>query len=136
MQPHLAGDEALALGDERVEGLLERAEPQAVVDELGVAGLEPGLLPLHVALEADPLEVAVGQDQGQAGRALVGLPALDADPPVLDHVDAAPAVGADDVVEPLDHAERATARRRRPTTGTPGLEADHDVDGLGGASAW
>ena len=54
--------------DERVEGLLQRAEPQAVVDELGVAGLEPGLLALQVALEADALEVLVGQDEGQAGR--------------------------------------------------------------------
>ena len=86
-QAHLAGDVALGLVDEGVERLLERAEPEAVVDELGVAGLEAGLLPLHVALEADPLEVAVGQDQREAGRALVGLPALDADPTVLDHVD-------------------------------------------------
>ena len=94
VQPHLAGDVALALGDEGVERLLERAEPQPVVDELGVARLEPGLLALQVALEADPLEVAVGEDQGQAGRALVGLAALDADPAVLDHVEPAPAVAS------------------------------------------
>ena len=59
-QPHLAGDEALALVDEGVEGLLQRREPQAVVDELGVAALEALLLAGEVALEGDRLEVVVG----------------------------------------------------------------------------
>src|SRR5690606_2734219 len=99
VQPDVAGDEALARVDEGVESRLERAEPQPVVDQLGVARLEPELLPLQVALEADRLEVGVRHDQRQAARALVGLAALDADPTVLDHVDAAPAVGADPLVE-------------------------------------
>ena len=104
---------------------LQRAEPQAVVDELGVADLEALLLAGEVALEADRLEVLVGQDEGQARRALVGLPALDADPAVLDHVEAAPAVGADDGADPLDErdelhrlavdGDRARPRRRRST---------------------
>ena len=118
-QAHLAGDELLARVDERVEGLLQRREPEAVVDELGVAGLDAGLLPVEVALEADRLEVLVGHDERQAGRALVGLPALDADPAVLDHVDAAPAVGADDGVQPLDDLEHRRAARRRLDAGTP-----------------
>ena len=65
-QAHLAGDELLALVDEGVEGLLERREPEAVVDQLGVAGLEPGLLVGQVALEGQVLEVAVGHDERQA----------------------------------------------------------------------
>ena len=135
MEAHLAGDVALALGDEGVERLLERAEPEPVVDELGVPRLEARLLPLEVALEADPLEVAVGEDQRQAGRALVGLTALDADPAVLDHVDAAPAVRADDVVEALDHAEHAE-RLAVDAHRHAGLEADDDVDAARWRWAW
>ena len=99
-QPHLAGHEPLALVDEGVERLLQGREPQPVVDQLGVAGLEPGLLVGQVALEGQILEVGVGHDQRQGAGALVDLAALDADPAVLDHVDAAPAVGADDLGRP------------------------------------
>src|SRR5690606_18846019 len=130
VQAHVPGDEALALVDEGVERLLERAEPQAVVDQLGVAGLEPELLALQVALEADRLEVGVRHDQRQAARALVGLPALDADPAVLDHVDATPAEGTDPLVERGDQLGRAhllaVERHRDALT-----EADDDVDRLG-----
>ena len=131
VQAHLAGDELLARLDERVERLLERREPQAVVDELRVAGLDARLLPLEVALEADRLEVLVGEDEGEAGRALVGLAALDADPTVLDHVDATPAVGADDVVERIDHLEHAEPAAV-DLDRTALLEADDDVARLGG----
>ena len=64
-QPHLAGDVALGRVDERVERLAQRREPQAVVDELRVARLEAGLLPHHVALERDRLEVGVGEHHRQ-----------------------------------------------------------------------
>ena len=50
-EPHLAGDVALGLGDERVDGLPQRAEPETVVDELGPPGLEARLLVRDVALE-------------------------------------------------------------------------------------
>src|SRR5690606_18201723 len=101
-QAHLAGDVPLRRVDERVERLLERREPQAVVDELGVAVLEGDLLALQVALEGDALEVAVRRDQRQRTRRLVGLPALDADTAVLHHVEPAPAVGPDDGVQLAD----------------------------------
>jgi hypothetical protein len=130
-QPHVAGHEPLALVDERVDGLLQRAEPEAVVDQLGVAGLEPALLPLQVTLEADRLQVGVGEHEGEAGRALVGLPALDPDPPVLDHVDAAPAVRPDQRVEPGHHlgdAEAVAVEAGRHPLGEP----DDHVDRLGG----
>src|SRR5579875_1919805 len=52
-QAHLPGDELLAGVDERVERLLEGGEPQAVVDELGVARLEARLLVGEVALEGE-----------------------------------------------------------------------------------
>ena len=67
-QAHLAGHEPLALVDEGVERRLERREPQPVVDQLGVARLEPGLLVGEVALEGQILEVGVGHEQGQGCR--------------------------------------------------------------------
>ena len=91
----LAGDVALGLADEGVEGLLQRREPQAVVDQLGPAGLQPELLVVEVALQGQVLQVGVGQQQGQGTRTLVGLAALDAHPAVLHHVEPAEAVGAD-----------------------------------------
>ncbi len=59
-QPDLAGHVPLGGGDEGVERLLERREPQPVVDELGPARLEPRLLVGHVALEGEVLEVGCG----------------------------------------------------------------------------
>ena len=72
----------------------ENHEP--VVDELGPARLEAGLLVVHVALQREVLEIGVGQDQGQRGRALVDLPALDAHPAVLHHVEPSEAEAAGD----------------------------------------
>ena len=100
--------------------------PQAVVDELGGADLEPLLLARDVALERDALEVAVRGDERQRRRALVDLAALDADPPVLDHVDAAEPVRADDRAEPvdeLDEPERLAVERDRDAA----VELDDDL---------
>src|SRR5205823_12420583 len=72
-KPDLAAHEALAVVDEGVERLLERREPQAVVDQLRVAGLEARLLVGQVALEGDALEVLMGHDQRQRAGALVDL---------------------------------------------------------------
>ena len=115
-QPDLAGDVALGGVDEGVEGLLQRRVPHAVVDEVGEAALEPLLLVEQVALEGERLEVLVGLDEGQRAGRLVGLAALDADPTVLDHVEAAPAVGADGVVQ-LD--DDLVERHRPAVDATP-----------------
>ena len=126
-QAHLAGDVALRLGDERIEGGLERREPQAVVDQLGPARLEARLLVVQVALERQVLQVGVGDDQRQRGRALVDLPALDPDPAVLDHVEPAEAAAAGDAAQLGDErlgVERLAVERDRHA----GLEADDDLD--------
>lgn len=99
----LTGHELLAGVHEGVQGLLEGREPQAVVDQLGVAGFEAGLLTLEITFQTDRLEVTVSHDQCQGCRALVGLAALDPDPAVLDHVDTAPAIGTDLSVEAVDY---------------------------------
>ena len=122
-EAHLAGDVALGLDEEGVEGLLERGEPQAVVDQLRPARLEPELLVVEVALQGEVLQVGVGQEQGQGARAFVRLAALDADPAVLHHVEAAEAVGADHPVQLGDErlgGQGGTVQRDRH----PGLEAD------------
>jgi hypothetical protein len=56
-QRALAAGAVEALGDEGIQGRLQRREPQAVVDELGVSGLEPGLLVGQVALQGEVFQV-------------------------------------------------------------------------------
>src|SRR5712692_1450375 len=94
-EPNVAGHVALGIGHERVERLLQRREPQPVVHQLRITGLEAGLLAHEVTLERDRLEVGMGEDHRQRARTLVRFATLDADPPVLHHVDAAPAVLSD-----------------------------------------
>jgi hypothetical protein len=95
-----------------------------------------------VALEGDRLEVLVGLDQRERARCLVGLAALDADSSVLDHVEAAPAVGADDVVHPHDQlveGQRVAVDRHGHALFEPddhlarlaGLDRGHAPDALG-----
>ena len=75
------------------------------------------------------------EHQRERRRALVDLAALDADAPVLDHVDAAPAVRADDRAELVDERDEVgrVAVERRP--GTPRSNADDDLARLGGRVA-
>ena len=95
-QPHLAGHVLLRVESTNAcERAHERRVPHAVVDQLRDADLDALLLARDVALERDAFEVLVREDQRERRRALVDLAALDADAPVLDHVDPAPAVGAD-----------------------------------------
>src|SRR5437667_207155 len=70
-KPHLAGDEALALVDERVERLLQRREPETVVHEVGVARLEARLLVGQVTFEGDVLEIGVRHQERERTGALV-----------------------------------------------------------------
>ena len=67
--PHLAGHDRLRRRDERVERGLRRREPEAVVDERGVAVCELGLEVLQVALDRQRLERAVGRVQQRRRRA-------------------------------------------------------------------
>ena len=69
---------------------------------------------VQVALEGQVLEVGVGQQQGQGAGTFVDLAALDAHPAVLDHVEPAEPVGADDPADLGDErlGRAAIARRR------------------------
>ena len=65
-QPHLAGHVLLRRRHERVERAHQRRVPQAVVDQLGDADLEPLLLARDVAFERDALEILVREDRARA----------------------------------------------------------------------
>ena len=85
---------------------------------------------VQVALERQVLEVGVGHDQRQRGRALVDLPALDADPAVLHHVEPPEAAAARQRAQVGDQvvgAERRAVEADRDAR----LEADDDLDRLG-----
>ena len=92
--------------DEDVDRLADGAEPEAVVDHLGPARLEL-TLELELRLREDQvLEGAVGVDEHHRRRGLVDLAALDADGPVLDHVDPADPVRPGRLVELPDEREQ------------------------------
>ena len=76
----------LGVGDEGVQRVLQRREPQAVVDQLAPALLDGALEAGQVALDGDVLQLLVRGDQRDRAGRLVDLAALDADQPVLDHV--------------------------------------------------
>ena len=129
-QADLAGHVGLRFDEERIECLLERREPEPVVDQLGPTGLQAGLLVVQVTFQREVLEVAMGQQQCQCARTFVGLPALDAHTTVLHHVQTAESVHAGHLVELGDEhigIEQPAIEGHRH----PGLEAHHDLDGLG-----
>ncbi len=101
-QPYFAGYVALGLFDERGERPHQRRVPQPVVYEFCDPDLDALLLARDVTFEGDAFEILVRRDERERRRALVDLAALDADAPVLDHVDAAPPVGADRGAELVD----------------------------------
>src|SRR6478735_474289 len=92
--PDVTGDVLLGLEQERVEGVLQRREPEPVVDQLAPALLDLALEPREVALDGDVLELLVRRDERDGAGSLVDLAALDADEPVLDHVEATDALRA------------------------------------------
>src|SRR5919202_2993933 len=85
--PDVARHVALGLADERVQRLLQRREPEPVVDQFAPALLDTALEPAELALDGDGLELLMGCDQRDRTGSLVHLTALDADEPVLDHVE-------------------------------------------------
>ena len=108
-----------ASADERVEGPLQRGEPQAVVDQLAPPLVDAALEPRQVALDGHVLELLVGGDQRDRPRRLVDLAALDADEPVLDHVEPADALRAGAAVQLRDGLQHGDRLGRRSPSGRP-----------------
>ena len=131
LQLHRAGHALLGVGEEGVEGLLQRREPQAVVHLLGPGLLDGEFVVQHAPLQAQILQGLVSLDEGQTARHLVALAALHAHEPVLHHIDAAVAVGAGDIVHGVDDVEEAH-RSAVKRTGNALIELDFHVGGLVG----
>ena len=116
LEAHGAGHPALALVD---RGLQHRAlgrEPEAVVDERGVARHQLVLQVGGRAVERQALDRAVGGDQDRAPRRLVDAARLHADEAVLHHVDPSDPVGTAESVQPLDQGggvQRRAVHRHR-----------------------
>src|SRR5690349_12135559 len=94
-----AGDMLLALVDQGLQHLALGREPEAVIDQPGIARHQ--LVPeMHgAAVERDALDAAVrGEEDGAAGR-LVHAARLHPDEAVLDQIEAADAVVVAELVE-------------------------------------
>src|SRR4029077_15465167 len=92
LQPHVAGDVTLRLGDERVQRVAQRAEPQPVVDHLRPLLSDEVLEPRDLLRQRDVLQRLVGLQQKDRGGRFVDLARLDADEAVLEVVYAPDAV--------------------------------------------
>src|SRR5258708_38118621 len=92
LQAHRALDVLLALVDQRLQHLALGREPEAVVDELGIARHQLVLEMRGAAVERDAFDAAMGAMQdGTAGR-LLDAARRQADEAVLDEVEPADAV--------------------------------------------
>lgn len=100
----LAGDVFLGFGDEGLEGVAFRGEPEAVVDEGGVFGDETVAEVHDLAVHGDAFDLAVGGEEDAAAWGFVDAAAFHADEAVFDHVDPAAAVAAAEGVEDLHDA--------------------------------
>ena len=92
---------------EGINSVLEGAEPLAVVYHSCPVMLEVQLVAQNLALETHILKATMSNDQGQSAGSFVAFTALNADHTVLDHVDAAKAVSASDLVHLCDDVQVA-----------------------------
>ena len=133
LEPDRAGDALLHVLHERVDRLARRRKPEAVVDDVGVFLREALLESLEILGDDQPLELAMRGMQNDGRRRLVDFARLDADQPILDHVDSADAVNAGNRLEAVDelgqrHGDAVDRRPARP------LPFDLDIGaGLSGA---
>ena len=91
---------------------MELAEPEAVVDQVGIFLAHQGLEAERLLGQGQELDLAMGLVQDDRGRGLVDLARFDADQAIFDVVDPAHAVLAGDLVQLVDQAARRRARGR------------------------
>src|SRR5207253_10822489 len=96
---HRPTDLRLGRLDERVEPFFQRAEPGAVIDEVGPLLIDPGLEIELFLRQAKLLEVVMELEQHRRRGRLIELPRLEPHDPVFEDVDLADAVAAGDHVE-------------------------------------
>src|SRR5215471_3177539 len=116
LEAYPSGGELLAAIDRGLQHLALGREPEAVVDQLGIARHQLVLKMRRAAVERDLLDAAMGREQDRAARRLVHAARLHADEAVLDEVEPADAVLASELVEPRQEIGRreflAVDRRR------------------------
>ena len=105
LHPHRARDVLLVRDGEGHQVLVKLAEPEAVVDQVGVGLADQRLEPERLLREGQELELAMRLVQHDGGGRLVDLARLDADQAVLDVVDPADAVLAGELVELVDQLD-------------------------------
>src|SRR5205807_10598623 len=98
-QSNQPADVALAAGHEGEEILMKGAEPQSIIDQIGVLLGHKSLKTLGLLAQNQRLQLVMRAMQDDAGRGLIELPRLDADQPVFHVVNAADAVLAAQLVK-------------------------------------
>ena len=133
LEPHLARDALLALVDRGLQHFALGREPEAIVDQLGVARHQLVLEVARAAVERDGLDGAMRREQDRAARRLVHAARLHADKAVLDEVDAADAVG---LAERVQFVSSAAGESFLPSmlTASPLSKPMRTSVGLSGAS--
>ena len=96
MQPETNNtiDGGLGAVHEAVQSILEGAKPKPLVDEVSPLHFQLPLAAQHIGSQGQAFQFLVGLDQQQQPGRFVDLPGFDAYHPVLDHVEAANAMGA------------------------------------------
>ena len=112
--------------DRGLQHLALRREPEAVVDQLGIARCQLVLQMRGAAIERQLLDAAVREVIDRAAGSLVHPAALHADEPVLDEVETADAVSTAIVVERRQQCGRAHALAV-DRDAVAALEIDRDV---------
>src|SRR5262249_43996061 len=124
-----AGDALLRNVEEAIKSLALCGEPDAVVDELGVANGERLLKMRGFTVDGEALEVAMRGDGQRAAGSFVRAARLHTDETVFDEVGAADAVTRGDFVELVEKIDRAEFRAVDGNRNA-GVETDFDFFGF------
>ena len=129
LEAHGAGHVLLALVDQGLEHLALGGEPEAVIDQLGIARHQIILQMRRAAIERDLLDAAMRLEEDRAARGFVDPARFHADETPLHKIEPADPVFAAKLVEP-----RQKRGRRElfaiDRDGIAPLEADFHIFGL------
>ena len=105
LQRYFPGDVLGGLLDECQQGVHFRAEPEAVINQLGDFGRQPVSQVNKISIEGDLFKDQQGFVEYRHARCFVNAPAFHADETVFYHVDPSDAVTAGDGIELLYHLQ-------------------------------
>src|SRR5215813_5147641 len=99
LEPHPTGDVVLAIVDRRLQHLALGCEPETVVDQLGIFRHQFVLEVRGTPVERDRFDGAMGCKQDSAAGRLIHPARLDADEPILHHIEPPDAVDPAKLIE-------------------------------------